>query len=62
MGSNPSLINNFSWSGLNKKVQQVDRNEAMRFGRPLHRLFGCILETKPMLGKYLLGKVDLANA
>ena len=34
----------------------------MRFGKALHRIIDCILESPPKLGPTFLNKVDLADA
>ena len=56
------LIYDFSWSGLNEAVTQVSQKEAMRFGKSLYRVIGCILAAPPKVGPDFLNKVDLADA
>ena len=55
------LIYDFSWGGLNKRVNQAAPKEAMRFRRALHRILYFIPEVDPSLGKEFISKVDLAD-
>ena len=61
-GRKPRLIYDFSWSGLNEAVTQVDHKEAMRFGKALYEVIDCILNSSPKLGPTFLSKVDLVDA
>ena len=61
-GREPCLVYDFSWSGINKAVIQVDHKEAMCFGKAIYRMIDCILEAPPKLVPTFLNELDIVDA
>ena len=61
VGHWPSLIFDFTWSGLNEVTARNAPKKVMRFGGTLHRIIWRVLVAETRLDPCTFGRLDLAN-